>query len=74
MRAVLVAAAIAVGAMPVSAQQRPRSDSLPRELVTALLGGSMGAPAIDIVAGFADTLLPRPVPTRSSATAICVAR
>ncbi len=58
MRAVLVAAAIAVGAMPVSAQQRPRSDSLPRELVAALLGGSMGAPAIDIVAGFADTLLP----------------
>ena len=29
------------------AQVRPRSDSLPRDLVTALLGGSMGAPAID---------------------------
>ena len=40
------------------AQTRPRSDSLPRDLVTALLGGSMGAPAIDVVAGFADTLLP----------------
>ena len=58
MRVVLVAAAIAAGAMPVAAQQRPRSDSLPRELVTALLGGSMGAPGIEVVSGFADTLLP----------------
>jgi hypothetical protein len=40
------------------AQTRPRSDSLPRDLVTALLGGSMGAPAIDVVSGFADSLLP----------------
>jgi hypothetical protein len=40
------------------AQTRPRSDSLPRDLVTALLGGSMGAPGIDVVSGFADSLLP----------------
>lgn len=38
--------------------QRPRSDSLPRELVTALLGGSIGGPAIDVVPGLADSLLP----------------
>jgi hypothetical protein len=41
--------------------QRPRSDSLPRELVTALLGGSIGGPAIDVVPGFADSLLPADV-------------
>ena len=41
------------------AQVRPRSDSLPRELVTALLGGSIGGPAIDVQAGLADSLLPR---------------
>jgi hypothetical protein len=40
------------------AQARPRSDSLPRELVTALLGGSIGGPAIDVQPGLADSLLP----------------
>ena len=42
----------------VDAQGRPRSDSLPRELVTALLGGSIGGPAIDVQPGLADSVLP----------------
>ena len=40
------------------AQVRPRSDSLPRELVTALLGGSIGGPAVDVQPGLADSVLP----------------
>ena len=40
------------------AQVRPRPDSLPRELVTALLGGSIGGPSVDIQPGLPDSLLP----------------
>lgn len=40
------------------AQARPRSDSLPRELVTALLGGVMGNRTVEIHAGLADDSLP----------------
>lgn len=45
-------------AMPLRAQQRPPSDSLPRELVTALLGGSLGGARVDVRAGLADDSLP----------------
>ena len=40
------------------AQQRPRSDSLPRDLVIALLGGSLGSRQVDVLAGLADDSLP----------------
>ena len=45
-------------AVPVAAQDRPRSDSLPRDLVIALLGGSLGGRQIDIRPGLADDSLP----------------
>ena len=45
-------------ALPAGAQQRPRSDSLPRELVMALLGGSLGSRQVDVHAGLADDSLP----------------
>jgi hypothetical protein len=48
----------ALVAAPMDAQQRPRSDSLPRELVVALLGGSLGNRRVDVQAGFADDSLP----------------
>ena len=50
--------AFALSAPPANAQQRPRSDSLPRDLVIALLGGSLGGRNIDILAGMADDSLP----------------
>jgi hypothetical protein len=45
-------------AEPLRAQQRPTSDSLPRELVIALLGGSLGGSRVDVRAGLADDSLP----------------
>ncbi|HZI28133.1 MAG TPA: hypothetical protein VFD64_08240 [Gemmatimonadaceae bacterium] len=50
--------AFALFAPPANAQQRPRSDSLPRDLVIALLGGSLGNRNIEIHAGMADDSLP----------------
>jgi hypothetical protein len=47
-----------VATAPAAAQQRPRSDSLPRELVIALLGGSLGSRQVDVHAGMADDSLP----------------
>lgn len=41
-----------------SAQPVPRSDSLPRELVMALLGGSLGRRGMEVEVGMADSLLP----------------
>jgi hypothetical protein len=59
MRRVLVAAfGLAVFSAPLLAQQRPRSDSLPRELVIALLGGSLGGRSVEVHAGLADDSLP----------------
>lgn len=58
MRALLLTLSLVTASSPLQAQLRPRSDSLPRELVTALMGGSMGGPAIDIQAGLADSALP----------------
>jgi len=57
-RLVRVALALALSITPAGAQQRPRSDSLPRDLVIALLGGSLGGRNIDILAGMADDSLP----------------
>lgn len=57
MRSVLVLSCWTFLALPAYGQVRPRSDSLPRELVTALLGG-MGSRTIDIQAGMADDSLP----------------
>lgn len=45
-------------AVPLRAQQRPPSDSLPRELVIALLGGSLGGSRVDVRAGLGDDSLP----------------
>ena len=56
--ALLIALLLLITAAPSHAQRGPRSDSLPRELVTALMGGSMGGPAIDVQAGLADSALP----------------
>jgi hypothetical protein len=50
--------AFVLSAPPANAQQRPRSDSLPRDLVIALLGGSLGSRSIDVQAGMADDSLP----------------
>jgi hypothetical protein len=50
--------AFALSATMTNAQQRPRSDSLPRDLVIALLGGSLGSRSIDVQAGMADDSLP----------------
>jgi hypothetical protein len=47
-----------LAAAPASAQQRPRSDSLPRDLAIALLGGSLGSRQVDVHAGMADDSLP----------------
>jgi hypothetical protein len=58
MRRTLVVLTLLLAAVPAGAQQRPRSDSLPRELVIALLGGSLGMRQVDIQAGMADDSLP----------------
>jgi hypothetical protein len=59
MRQLLVMSlACALSATLANAQQRPRSDSLPRDLVIALLGGSLGSRSIDVQAGMADDSLP----------------
>lgn len=58
MRRILVALTLMLAVAPASAQQRPRSDSLPRDLVIALLGGSLGSRQIDVHAGIADDSLP----------------
>jgi hypothetical protein len=58
MRRVLSAFAWLLCAFPAGAQQRPRSDSLPRELVIALLGGSLGGRNVEVRAGMADDSLP----------------
>ena len=60
MRSFLLLVAMAAVAMPAAAQ-RPRSDSLPRELVIALLGGSLGGSRVDVQAGMADDSLPADV-------------
>lgn len=54
----LAALAFALSSTAAGAQQRPRSDSLPRDLVIALLGGSLGGRNIDVQAGMADDSLP----------------
>src|SRR5687767_10568476 len=58
MRRILMAGTMLLLALPAGAQQRPRSDSLPRELVMALLGGSLGSRQVDVHAGLADDSLP----------------
>jgi len=58
MERILMAGAMVLMALPVGAQQRPRSDSLSRELVMALLGGSLGGRQVDVQAGLADDSLP----------------
>jgi hypothetical protein len=58
MRSVLLLTCLTLFALPAHGQVRQRSDSLPRELVTALLGGSMGSRTIDIQSGMADDSLP----------------
>lgn len=55
-RSVLLAMCCGLAAAPLCAQQRPASDSLPRELVLALLGGSLRE--VDVRAGLADDSLP----------------
>ena len=47
-----------VVALPASAQQPPPSDSLPRDLVIALLGGSLGMRQVSVQAGMADDSIP----------------
>lgn len=58
MRRILVVIALLLAVAPAGAQQRPRSDSLPRELVIALLGGSLGSRQVDVQIGMADDSLP----------------
>ena len=58
MRRTLVVLTLLLAAVPARAQQRSRSDSLPRELVVALLGGSLGSRQVDVQAGMADDSLP----------------
>src|SRR5687767_12615296 len=58
MRHTLVALTLLLAATPASAQQRARSDSLPRDLVVALLGGSLGMRQVDVQVGLADDSLP----------------
>ena len=58
MRRTLVVLTLLLAAVRADAQQRTRSDSLPRELVVALLGGSLGGRNVDVRAGFADDSLP----------------
>ena len=50
-----------VVALPASAQQPPPSDSLPRDLVIALLGGSFGMRQVSVQAGMADDSIPADV-------------
>lgn len=50
--------ALLLSTNPAVGQQRPRSDSLPRELVVALLGGTLGGRNVDVQAGVADDSLP----------------
>ena len=54
----LVLFTLLLAVAPANAQQRPRSDSLPRELVIALLGGTLGMRQVDIQVGMADDSLP----------------
>ena len=58
MRCLLVLLTLIAATVPAAAQQRPQSDSLPRELVIALLGGSLGNRQVDVHAGMADDSLP----------------
>jgi hypothetical protein len=58
MRRTLVVFALILASIPAEAQQRPRSDSLPRDLVIALLGGSLGGRNIDVQSVLADDSLP----------------
>lgn len=58
MKRVLVVLTLMLAAARADAQQRPRSDSLPRELVIALLGGTAGMRQVDIQVGMADDSLP----------------
>ena len=58
MRRSLAVLALVLAALPADAQQRPRSDSLPRDLVIALLGGSIGMRQVDVQVGMADDSLP----------------
>lgn len=61
MKSAYLLAAVCLAAVPLAAnaQPRPRSDSLSRDLVTALLGGTMGSRTIEIHAGLPDDSLPR---------------
>ena len=58
MKRTIIVFGLLVAGVPALAQQRPRSDSLPRELVIALLGGSLGSRQVDVQAGMADDSLP----------------
>jgi hypothetical protein len=58
MRLARTVLSLSLAAVPLAAQQRPRSDSLPRDLVVALLGGSLGSRYVDVQAGLADDSLP----------------
>ena len=53
--------AVAVAWAPIHAQARPQSDSLPRELVVALLGGSLGGRNVSVQAGRAHDSIPASV-------------
>lgn len=50
--------AMAMASQPIEGQGRPQSDSLPRDLVNALLGGSLGGRNVNVLAGVADDSLP----------------
>jgi hypothetical protein len=58
MRRILPAIVLVLAAVPAGAQARTRSDSLPRELVIALLGGSLGGRSVEVHARLADDSLP----------------
>lgn len=58
MKRVLVVLTLLLVAVRTDAQQRPRSDSLPRDLVIALLGGTAGMRQVDVQVGMADDSLP----------------
>ncbi len=58
MRLALSAVCLLLASSATAVAQRPRSDSLPRELVVALLGGSLGGRQVDVQVGMADDSLP----------------